>query len=167
MTEQARNWQRHLDRWQRSGLSQAEFCRKHGLKAGAFSRWKRKLLAEATTAEQREPSGQRAISPQQVSSPARVSSPKQVYSGSGKSSTSRTSSENSKSWTPAQCRTPNANFVEVHRTTCSQRKTCLQVISPALTAYEVVLPSDVVIRLPANYYPDTVSQLIAVVKASC
>ncbi len=40
-------------------------------------------------------------------------------------------------------------------------------MSPGMTAYEVVLPSDVVIRLPANFDPDTVSQLIAVVKAAC
>ncbi len=43
MTEQARYWQRHLDRWARSGLSQAAFCRRHGLKAVTFGWWKRKL----------------------------------------------------------------------------------------------------------------------------
>ena len=47
MTERARYWRRHVDRWERSGLSQAAYCRRHRLKAVAFGWWKRKLALEA------------------------------------------------------------------------------------------------------------------------
>ena len=43
MSERGRYWRRWLGKWKRSGLTQAEFCRRHGLKAGNFGWWKRKL----------------------------------------------------------------------------------------------------------------------------
>jgi hypothetical protein len=43
MTKRGRYWQRWLVKWERSGLTQAEFCRRHGLKAVNFGWWKRKL----------------------------------------------------------------------------------------------------------------------------
>lgn len=43
MTERANQWRVWLARWERSGLSQADFCRRHGLKAVTFSWWKREL----------------------------------------------------------------------------------------------------------------------------
>jgi len=43
MTERGRYWQRWWGKWERSGLTQAEFCRRHGLKAVNFGWWKRKL----------------------------------------------------------------------------------------------------------------------------
>jgi hypothetical protein len=33
-------WARHLQRWERSGLSQAEYCRRHQISAAAFAWWK-------------------------------------------------------------------------------------------------------------------------------
>lgn len=42
-TERGRYWRRWLGKWEQSGLTQAEFCRRHGLKAGNFAWWKRKL----------------------------------------------------------------------------------------------------------------------------
>ncbi|MBU0719232.1 MAG: hypothetical protein KJ749_13360 [Planctomycetes bacterium] len=42
-TERGRYWQRWLGKWKRSGLTQAELCRRHGLKAENFAWWKRKL----------------------------------------------------------------------------------------------------------------------------
>jgi hypothetical protein len=39
--------------------------------------------------------------------------------------------------------------------------------SAGMAAYEVVLSRGVVLRLPADFDPDRVSQLIAVVKAAC
>ena len=42
-TERARYWERWLREWERSGLTQAEYCRRHGLKAVNFAWWKRKL----------------------------------------------------------------------------------------------------------------------------
>lgn len=46
MTERARYWQRWLSRWERSGLTQSEFCRRHGLKLANFAWWKRKLMSQ-------------------------------------------------------------------------------------------------------------------------
>jgi len=43
MTERARYWADQVAGWQRSGLSQAEFCRQQGLKGGTFAWWKRQL----------------------------------------------------------------------------------------------------------------------------
>ena len=50
MTKRGRYWRRWLGKWERSGLTQAEFCRRHGLKhalscEGAVNLgwWKRKL----------------------------------------------------------------------------------------------------------------------------
>ena len=43
MTRRGSYWQEWLVKWKRSGLTQAEFCRRRGLKAGNFAWWKRKL----------------------------------------------------------------------------------------------------------------------------
>ena len=41
MTERARYWSDLVARWERSGLSQAEFCRRRGVKLASFGWWKR------------------------------------------------------------------------------------------------------------------------------
>lgn len=46
MTERARYWQRWLSRWEVSGLTQTEFCRRHGLKPANFTWWKGKLASK-------------------------------------------------------------------------------------------------------------------------
>ncbi len=119
MTERARQWQRRLDQWERSGLSQAAFCRRHGLKAVTFGWWKRKLGTGAASSQARGRCGRR------------------TSSGPGRSST------------------PDAKFVEVATT------------SSGMTAYEVVLSGDLVLRLPADFDPDKVLRLIVAVKAAC
>jgi hypothetical protein len=43
MADRARHWQRLVEAWARSGLSQLEFCRRRGVKLGAFGWWKRRL----------------------------------------------------------------------------------------------------------------------------
>lgn len=43
MSERAKHWQRLLEAWEKSGLSQAEFCRRRKVKAVNFGWWKRKL----------------------------------------------------------------------------------------------------------------------------
>lgn len=42
-------WQSHLAAQSKSGLSQAEYCRRYQLSASAFSWWKRKLSAKPPT----------------------------------------------------------------------------------------------------------------------
>lgn len=43
MTERAKHWRRVLWEWERSGLSQAAFCRERGIQAGTLAWWKRQL----------------------------------------------------------------------------------------------------------------------------
>ena len=43
MTDRARHWRGLVDAWETSGLSQAEFCRRRGVKAVTFGWWKRRL----------------------------------------------------------------------------------------------------------------------------
>ncbi len=43
MSERAAYWRRLLGEWEQSGLSQAEFCRRRGLKAVNLAWWKRRL----------------------------------------------------------------------------------------------------------------------------
>ncbi len=43
LTERGRFWRRHLERWERSGLSQAQYCREHKLSAATFGWWKGQL----------------------------------------------------------------------------------------------------------------------------
>jgi len=33
-------WQKHLEAWQQSGLTQIDYCRQHGLKPHQFTYWK-------------------------------------------------------------------------------------------------------------------------------
>ena len=44
-------WRQHIDAQLASGLSQAEYCRAHGLQPKYFSLWKRRLAVAAPTAE--------------------------------------------------------------------------------------------------------------------
>ena len=154
MTERAQYWQGHLDRWARSGLSQAAFCRRHGLKAVTFGWWKRRLATGRTHnrrrvaafTERREPSGKQAASHQRSSSPTRTFLPKGA------------------SWLPGVNGTSNADFVEVAITSAGMAEVAMT--SVGLAAYEVVLSRGVVLRLPADFDPDRVAQLIAVVESA-
>jgi len=47
-TERGRFWERHLRAWQQSGLSQAQYCRRHHLSAPAFGWWKGRLSLART-----------------------------------------------------------------------------------------------------------------------
>lgn len=49
MSNRAKYWARLVASWRKSGLTQAEFCRRRGVKAVTFAWWKRKL---GGTAEQ-------------------------------------------------------------------------------------------------------------------
>jgi len=41
--ERRRSWEHHLEQWRASGLSQAEYCRKHGLSIKSFGYHKRTI----------------------------------------------------------------------------------------------------------------------------
>ena len=40
-------WQQHISQWQQSGLSQAKYCKQHGLKVNRFSYHKLKLKTKS------------------------------------------------------------------------------------------------------------------------
>lgn len=44
-TERGRFWHKHLQQWRRSGVSQAQYCRRHQLCLGTFGWWKGRLSA--------------------------------------------------------------------------------------------------------------------------
>ena len=53
MSNRAKYWARLVESWQKSGLTQAEFCRRRGVKAVTFAWWKRKLRGAAERAHHR------------------------------------------------------------------------------------------------------------------
>ncbi len=59
MTQRAKYGQGLLGQWKDSGLSQAEFCRRRGLKPMTFSWWKRKLSANGNAAPRSRSRGNR------------------------------------------------------------------------------------------------------------
>jgi hypothetical protein len=48
-------WRKHLQSWERSGLSQIAYCTQQGLKAKTFSRWRGKALARTEAASKAPP----------------------------------------------------------------------------------------------------------------
>jgi hypothetical protein len=49
--QQKRNfWETHLQAWQASGVSQAGYCRKHGLSHKSFVYWKKRLVSARVSA---------------------------------------------------------------------------------------------------------------------
>jgi hypothetical protein len=46
-TSRAAHWQKHISRWSKSGLTQAEYCRRNRLSAAAFHWWKGHLRKKA------------------------------------------------------------------------------------------------------------------------
>ena len=47
--EQLRSfWKQHIDSWQETGLTQAEYCRQHNLKHHQLVYWKKRFLKTAT-----------------------------------------------------------------------------------------------------------------------
>jgi len=52
MSARAKYWRRVVTAWERSGLSQAAFCRRRGVSYAAFGYWRRRLGVNAGGAEQ-------------------------------------------------------------------------------------------------------------------
>jgi hypothetical protein len=48
-------WRDLVDRWQRSGLSVAEFCRQQQISQPSFFSWRKRLVSRRTTTSQRRP----------------------------------------------------------------------------------------------------------------
>ncbi len=60
MSERAAYWRQLLGEWELSGLSQAEFCRRRGLKAVNLAWWKRRLRGSPGTWRAGRPRGTRS-----------------------------------------------------------------------------------------------------------
>jgi hypothetical protein len=41
--ENAKEWQTHVESYMKSGVSQREYCRQHGISYWSFNTWKRKI----------------------------------------------------------------------------------------------------------------------------
>ncbi len=82
-TERGRYWRRWLEKWRRSGLTQAEFCRRHGLKVGNFSWWKRKLSEPAGLLRPiaRPPREREAVKFVELTAPASSTPPSRCSAG--------------------------------------------------------------------------------------
>jgi hypothetical protein len=42
-------WRGHVDGWQKSGISQRDYCEAHGLALSTFQLWRRRLMADRPT----------------------------------------------------------------------------------------------------------------------
>ncbi len=86
MSERAKYWQRMLAAWKKSGLTQAEFCRRRGLKAVTFAWWKRQLVG--TTNRGSRGRGPRRNPSKGPGKPSfvEVALPREVAAGGGRSS---------------------------------------------------------------------------------
>ncbi len=47
--EKRRRWEKHIEAWEESGITQTEYCRIHGLNAGQFTYYKSQLKRKADT----------------------------------------------------------------------------------------------------------------------
>ncbi len=65
MSDRARYWRRLVAAWEKSGLSQAEFCRRRKVKAVNFGWWKRKLesISQSHPGPSRSGSNRKGSSP--------------------------------------------------------------------------------------------------------
>jgi len=143
-TERGRYWRRWLEKWERSGLTQAEFCRRHGLKAGNFAWWKRKL--EETAGPLRPVRRfRRSRSPAQF-----VESSRSLRSMAGHSRGRE-----------------SAEFVELPGPVSSTAAMSSAPPSRCSAGYEVILPRGTVIRFPMDFDSDRVARLISVVASAC
>jgi len=53
MSERGRFWQRHLQAWRKTSLSQAEYCRRQNLSVAGLGWWKRRLAGSAGSGRKR------------------------------------------------------------------------------------------------------------------
>jgi hypothetical protein len=149
MSDRGRYWQRLVSVWERSGLSQAEFCRRRKIKAVTFGWWKRKLKGPGDRGGRHAGRG-----------------------GTGKAA------GHGKQWARQEAdfvelalpgnalavNPPAANWVTSSAAPRS-RWTLPAVPGSRAHHYEIALGSGRVIRVPQDFDPAVVSQLIAVAES--
>jgi hypothetical protein len=127
MSNRAKYWARLVLAWEKSGLTQAEFCRRREVKAVTFAWWKQRLTGVAAPGRGRR-RGPAASSRRRSAKFAEVVLPGRLL----------------------RAGVPTA--VTADR-------------SPA--GYEIVLADGLLIRLPSDFDPEKVSQLIDLVAPTC
>jgi len=141
MTDRAKYWQRMVEAWQASGLTQAEFCRRRGLKAANFSWWKRRL---GQTAGHGAGSGQGGRG-----------------AGRKPGTTGRKSGTKQSRPCFVEVALPDAGLAPGRppKPTASDVSQCVM--------YRVVLPGGTAISLPADFDVDKAARLIQALARSC
>ncbi len=126
MSDRARYWHRLVAAWEKSGLSQAEFCRRRDVDAGSFGWWKRKL--KGATGRCRQRVGRNIDRPRLRK---------------------------------------HADFVEVAppKTPFAVGSTPMSALAVGSSGYEIALNHGRVIRLPQQFDPAVVAQLISAVES--
>lgn len=135
MTERAKYWATQVAAWERSGMTQAEYCRRRRIKAGSFAWWKRQLLGPARGRPTRP-----------------ADRPKQSAKASKQRGGLTKPPERAKR--RAQSAKLSAPFVELPLVTAF----------PAPT-YDLVLVGGRTIRIPWQFDPQVLSRLISVVES--
>lgn len=69
------HWQELLGRWQASGLSQAQFCRRRGIPVWKLAWWKKRLGAEGAVRQARRSERSRCVAPDSRFVPVEVVAP--------------------------------------------------------------------------------------------
>ena len=141
MTNRAKYWPRMVTAWEAGGLSQAEFCRRRGLKAVTFAWWKRQL----------------------VGTPGRGG---RDGGGGGDGDARRKASTGRKTPAFVEVAMPNGPTAGRSANVSDLGKVSEPGIAQA-SGYEVALPCGTSIRLPADFDVDRAWQLISAVAQSC
>lgn len=135
MTERAKYWATQLAAWERSGLTQAEYCRRRGIKAVNLAWWKRQLLG---------PGRGRPTRP--------ADRPKRSAKASKQRGRPTKPPERAKR--PARSAKLSAPFVELPLANAFSAPT-----------YELLLVGGRAIRVPSQFDPQVLSRLISVVES--
>ena len=135
MTERAKYWATQVAAWERSGLTQAEYCRRRRIKSGSFAWWKRQLLGSAGARPTRRADRSKRSTKASKQRGRVTKLPERAKRRAGSAKLS-------------------ASFVELP----------LVSAFPAST-YELLLVSGRTIRIPSQFDPQVLSGLISVVES--
>ncbi len=155
MTDRAKYRQQMVTAWEVSGLTQAEFCRRRGLKIDQFKWWKRQLVqrgkaAGTSGASKTGGAGRRRSSAVQRKASLRAENRPAFAEVSLLGTQPATGRAISRKPTGG----PDASV-------------SLGVGVPLAAGYEIAFPCGTSIRLPSDFDWDRASQLISTVTQSC
>lgn len=152
MSDRAAYWQRLLAEWERSGLSQAEFCRRRRVKAVTFAWWKRRLKGSAgpdAKRQKRRPSRARPADFVEVALPHGLSSASALHPAEIH---------------PAEIHPAALHPAEIHRSLTKSLHPAGML--PVANGYELVLPGGACLHLPSDFDPERVARLVRAVVAA-